>query len=54
MTYLEIVNKVLRRLREDTVSTVNQNTYSALLVSLSTMLNVLLRMLGTGQPYVLH
>jgi hypothetical protein len=30
MTYLEIVNKVLRRLREDTVSTVNQNTYSAL------------------------
>lgn len=30
MTYLEIVNKVLRRLREDTVDTVSQNTYSAL------------------------
>lgn len=31
MTYLEIVNKVLRRLREDTVETVNQTTYSALI-----------------------
>lgn len=31
MTYLEIVNKVLRRLREDTVDTVNQTTYSALI-----------------------
>ena len=31
MTYLEIVNKVLRRLREDTVDTVSQNTYSALI-----------------------
>lgn len=30
MTYLEIVNKVLRRLREDTVDTVSQNTYSVL------------------------
>jgi hypothetical protein len=30
MTYLQIVNKVLTRLREDTVSTVSQNTYSAL------------------------
>lgn len=30
MTYLEIVNKVLRRLREDTVETVSQNTYSSL------------------------
>ena len=28
MTYLEIVNNVLRRLREDEVSTVNENTYS--------------------------
>lgn len=31
MTYLEIVNKVLRRLREDTVDTVSQNTYSSLI-----------------------
>jgi len=28
MTYLDIVNGVLRRLREDEVSTVNQSTYS--------------------------
>lgn len=31
MTYLEIVNKVLRRLRETEVSTVNENTYSTLI-----------------------
>jgi hypothetical protein len=31
MTYLEIVNNVLKRLRERTVSTVNENTYSALI-----------------------
>ena len=31
MTYLQIVNKVLTRLREDTVATVNENTYSALI-----------------------
>lgn len=30
MTYLELVNKVLIRLREDTVSTVNQTPYSKL------------------------
>lgn len=30
MTYLQLVNKVLTRLREDTVETVSQNTYSAL------------------------
>lgn len=30
MTYLEVVNKVLTRLREDTVSTVNQTAYSRL------------------------
>jgi len=31
MTYLELVNNVLTRLREDNVSTVNQNSYSALI-----------------------
>lgn len=31
MTYLELVNAVLRRLRETTVSDVDQNTYSALI-----------------------
>jgi len=31
MTYLEIVNNVLKRLRERTVSTVNENTYSELI-----------------------
>lgn len=31
MTYLELVNKVLTRLREETVSTVSQTTYSALI-----------------------
>ena len=31
MTYLEIVNSVLRRLRENTVSGVDQNTYSRLI-----------------------
>lgn len=31
MTYLQLVNKVLTRLREDTVSTVGQTTYSALI-----------------------
>ena len=31
MTYLELVNKVLTRLREDTVSTVGQNSYSSLI-----------------------
>lgn len=31
MTYLEIVNNVLKRLRERTVSTVNENTYSTLI-----------------------
>ena len=30
MTYLQLVNKVLTRLREETVSTVSQNSYSAL------------------------
>lgn len=30
MTYLQLVNKVLTRLREETVSTVSQNTYSSL------------------------
>ena len=28
MTYLDLVNNVLRRLREDEVTTVNSNTYS--------------------------
>ncbi len=28
MTYLQLVNNVLRRMREDTVTTVNQSTYS--------------------------
>lgn len=31
MTYLQLVNKVLTRLREETVSTVSQNSYSALI-----------------------
>lgn len=31
MTYLELVNGVLRRLREDTVSSWNENTYSTLI-----------------------
>lgn len=31
MTYLQLVNKVLTRLRENTVDTVSQNTYSALI-----------------------
>jgi len=31
MTYLQLVNKVLTRLREENVSTVSQNTYSALI-----------------------
>lgn len=31
MTYLELVNSVMRKLREDTVSTVDQNTYSRLI-----------------------
>lgn len=30
MTYLDLVNNVLRRLREDTVTTVSANTYSAM------------------------
>jgi hypothetical protein len=30
MTYLQLVNKVLTRLRENTVDTVGQSTYSAL------------------------
>ena len=31
MTYLQLVNSVLRRLREDQVATVEQNTYSQLI-----------------------
>lgn len=31
MTYLQLVNNVLKRLRERTVSTVNENTYSTLI-----------------------
>ena len=31
MTYLQIVNKVLTRLREDTVATISENSYSALI-----------------------
>jgi len=31
MTYLQLVNSVLRRLREDEVSTVSQNSYSSLI-----------------------
>ena len=34
MTYLEIVNNILRRLRERTVSTVNETNYSALIAIL--------------------
>jgi hypothetical protein len=30
MTYLNLVNNVLRRLREDEVTTVNSDTYSAM------------------------
>ena len=30
MTYLDIVNNVLRRLREDTVTTVTNDTYSTM------------------------
>ena len=30
MTYLNLVNNVLRRLREDTVSTVSNDTYSTM------------------------
>ena len=30
MTYLNLVNNVLRRLREDTVTTVTNNTYSTM------------------------
>lgn len=33
-TYLEVVNKVLRRLREPTVATYNENTYSTLISEL--------------------
>ena len=33
MTYLEIVNEVLRRLREDTVSTATESTYSKMIGS---------------------
>ncbi len=31
MTYLEIVNKVLKRLREPTVASVSENSYSSLI-----------------------
>ena len=31
MTYLEMVNNILKRLRERTVSSVNENAYSALI-----------------------
>jgi hypothetical protein len=31
MTYLQLVNSVLRRLREDEVDTVGQNSYSRLI-----------------------
>ena len=31
MTYLEMVNNILKRLRERQVSSVNENTYSALI-----------------------
>ena len=31
MTYLQLVNSVLRRLREDEVDTVDQNSYSKLI-----------------------
>jgi len=31
MTYLEMINSILRRLRERTVSTANESTYSALI-----------------------
>ena len=31
MTYLQLVNSVLRRLREEEVSTVSQNSYSKLI-----------------------
>ena len=31
MTYLQLVNSVLRRLREDEVTTVAQNSYSKLI-----------------------
>jgi hypothetical protein len=34
MTYLEVVNNILKRLRERTVSTVNESTYSSLIAVL--------------------
>ena len=34
MTYLEVVNNILRRLRERTVATVNESTYSSLIAVL--------------------
>ena len=34
MTYLNVVNNVLKRLRERTVSTVGESTYSTLIATL--------------------
>jgi len=34
MTYLEVVNNILKRLRERTVATVNESTYSSLIAVL--------------------
>ena len=34
MTYLDIVNNILKRLRERTVSTVNESSYSSLIAVL--------------------
>ena len=34
MTYLELINKVLARLRETVVTTANENTYSSLIGAL--------------------
>jgi hypothetical protein len=54
MTYLQLVNKVLTRLREDTVSTVSQNTYSALVGEFVNDAKRLVEDAWTGLPYGLH
>ena len=48
MTYLDIVNNVLRRLREDTVTTVTNDTYSTMVGDFVNDAKQIVKTLGIG------
>ena len=51
MTYLQLVNNVLRRMREEEVPSVDSSTYSKMI---GDFVNDAKKLIETGQPYGLQ